>query len=475
VRCRDCGHEYLLAYSCKRRYFCTSCHTKRAVVFAEWLHTTVLWPVAHRQVVLTIPKMLRAYFRYDRRLLGDLCRVAADVLVKSFRALLGKSSAEPGLVVCVHSFGNLLNFHPHLHVMATDGGFTPEGVFHPLPAMSLAPLEQLYRHSVFKMLLRKGLLTPERIKLMKSWEHSGFNVNAAVRIGADDTIGRENLARYLIRAPFSMNKIRYDPAATTVIYKTKMVEGPNRNFEIFDPLDFLAAVTSHIPNRGEHLVRYYGYYSSVQRGRRRRQGREKMPLGPVLLSDDAPHASWARFIKKVFAVDPLVCPDCGGAMRIMAFIEDRRVVRAILEHLSLWDEPRPPPAPPAAPRAPLELEYLPWVERSVPGGVTTYAPAWNTLIVLSDMSESSLSQSKSGREAPSRHLRFRPCPKFPQVGRPNVIWSAEWDSDPGDEKILQRAHLASAQASRVRSAQKCLRGTVRNSRKARSSRQGCHA
>ena len=40
-----------------------------------------------------------------------------------------------------------------------------------------------------------------------------------------------------------MNKIRYDATAQTVIYKTKMVEGPNRNFEIFDPLDFLAAVT----------------------------------------------------------------------------------------------------------------------------------------------------------------------------------------------------------------------------------------
>jgi hypothetical protein len=48
--------------------------------------------------------------------------------------LLGSPLAEPGLVVCVHSFGNLLNFHPHLHVMATDGGFTPAGVFHPLSA-----------------------------------------------------------------------------------------------------------------------------------------------------------------------------------------------------------------------------------------------------------------------------------------------------------------------------------------------------
>jgi hypothetical protein len=168
VRCRECGHEYLPAYSCKRRYFCTSCHTKRAVAFAEWLHGTVLWPVAHRQIVLTTPKMLRVYFRYDRRL------------------------------------------------MATEGAFTPAGNFHALPAMSLAPIEELFRHQVCGMLQRKGLLTPERVKL---------------------AAGRENLARYLIRAPFSMNKIRHDPKAQSLIYKTKLVPGANRNFEIFDPLD----------------------------------------------------------------------------------------------------------------------------------------------------------------------------------------------------------------------------------------------
>jgi len=97
------------------------------------------------------------------------------------------------------------------------------------------------------------------------------------------------------------------------------------NFEIFDPLDFLAAVTSHIPNRGEHLVRYYRSYSSVQRGQRRRQGLGKMPLGPIPLSDETAcpkvaRGNWARLIKKVFAVDPLVCTDCGGAMRLIAFI-----------------------------------------------------------------------------------------------------------------------------------------------------------
>ncbi|HWR96867.1 MAG TPA: transposase zinc-binding domain-containing protein, partial [Candidatus Methanoperedens sp.] len=106
VRCRECGHEYLLASSCKRRHFCTSCHTKRAVAFAEWLHETVLWPVAHRQIVLTIPKMLRAYFRYDRRLLGELCRVAAEVLAASFRILPGKPEIPTaGSIWCVAKGG----------------------------------------------------------------------------------------------------------------------------------------------------------------------------------------------------------------------------------------------------------------------------------------------------------------------------------------------------------------------------------
>ena len=69
LRCPDCGHEYLLAFSCKGRYFCTSCHTKRAAAFAEWLTTTVLKPVPHRQMVFTLPRMLRVWFRNDRRLL----------------------------------------------------------------------------------------------------------------------------------------------------------------------------------------------------------------------------------------------------------------------------------------------------------------------------------------------------------------------------------------------------------------------
>ena len=364
VRCADCGHEYLLAFSCKGRYFCTSCHTKRAVAFSEWLNETVLWPGPHRQIVLTVPKMLRIYFRYDRRLLGKLCRVASRVITKSFRAPSGREDLEVGMVACVQTFGSFANFHPHLHILVTDGGFAADGTFYVLPKVSLAGLEQLFRHRVLKMMLREGLIDRKRVRLLLSWRHSGFNVDGSVRIRAGDAKGRENISRYLIRAPFSVGKITWAPGRT-VIYRTKMVKGPNRNFQVYDPLDFLAAVTAHIPDRGEHLVRYYGWYSSVRRGRRRKLGLEEPAACVPAIEDDSlsgkeARRCWSRLIRKIYEVDPLLCPECGGLMKIIAFIEEAAVIRKILEHLRLWEEPEPR-APPPLP-AQMDIEYLPFLD-----------------------------------------------------------------------------------------------------------------
>jgi hypothetical protein len=62
VKCTEYGHEYLLAFSCKRRHFYPSCHRKRVVEFGEWLCTEVLIAVPHRHLVFSIPKILRRYF-----------------------------------------------------------------------------------------------------------------------------------------------------------------------------------------------------------------------------------------------------------------------------------------------------------------------------------------------------------------------------------------------------------------------------
>jgi hypothetical protein len=67
IRCDACTHEYLLAFSCTCRYCCPSGHAKRLAIWTRWLDPTRLAPVPHRQVVLTIPKRLRAYCLHRRR------------------------------------------------------------------------------------------------------------------------------------------------------------------------------------------------------------------------------------------------------------------------------------------------------------------------------------------------------------------------------------------------------------------------
>jgi len=52
-----------------------------------------------------------------------------------------------------------------------------------------------------------------------------------------------------------------------------LMEGIPRNFEVFEPLDFLAEVTQHIPNKGEHQIRYYGWYSNKKRGMQEKKGK----------------------------------------------------------------------------------------------------------------------------------------------------------------------------------------------------------
>ena len=67
--------------------------------------------------------------------------------------------------------------------------------------------------------------------------------------------------------------------------------------------------------------------------------------------------NWARFIKKVFEVDPLVCTQCGTPMQIVSFIEDPKVIEAILVHLRLWEGPQRPPPVVATQREPSIYDY----------------------------------------------------------------------------------------------------------------------
>ncbi len=110
IRCRDCQAEDLLMFSCHTRGFCPSCHAKRLEEWGDWMREELLLDVPHRQVVFTIPRMLRIFFKYNRRLLGELCRCALRSLTRYFE------------IAAIQTFGDLMNLHPHLHFLVTEGG-----------------------------------------------------------------------------------------------------------------------------------------------------------------------------------------------------------------------------------------------------------------------------------------------------------------------------------------------------------------
>ncbi|MDP3011563.1 MAG: hypothetical protein Q8N27_02495 [Candidatus Hydromicrobium sp.] len=75
-----------------------------------------------------------------------------------------------------------------------------------------------------------------------------------------------------------------------------------------------------LPNKSEQMVRYLGFYINVCRDRRKRQNSDGADY--IISNDEYRHGcnkSWARLIKKIYEVDPLICPKCGGQMRIIAF------------------------------------------------------------------------------------------------------------------------------------------------------------
>ena len=89
-------------------------------------------------------------------------------------------------------------------VLGTDGCFYDTGGFKVAPPFDAQALEAIFQHKVFKILLKKGIITRERIAMMQAWRHSGFNVYAGPRIQPGDEKAMENLARYIIRASFSL-------------------------------------------------------------------------------------------------------------------------------------------------------------------------------------------------------------------------------------------------------------------------------
>jgi hypothetical protein len=122
-------------------------YSARQIIYVNLLNIKLI-PYWHS--VLSIPKILRCYFLYDRKLLSALGRFGWEELKLYFKKAVKGKNAFPAAAISIQNFGDFLGFNPQMHILISDGCFHENGTISISPDIDTAALEQIFRHMVFK-------------------------------------------------------------------------------------------------------------------------------------------------------------------------------------------------------------------------------------------------------------------------------------------------------------------------------------
>ena len=350
--CDGCGTQMGVPFSCKTRV-CPSCVKRRAEETAANL-VERLPDVPHRHIVITIPR--KAGLRL--RVLQDpkLFRKIAQIIVRVLRRQMVQQTSmnrhrknelenvlKPGILMCQHSFSSDLSFHPHWHLIVSDGVFTPEGDFYHLWNWDPESILEDLRSSILRAFVRWSKLSPEVAEKLETWEskRSGFSCFVTEQTQPDDKSGLVRLIRYLFRSPCSYRQLSYDEKTGKVRCRSK-----RGGFKEWHATEFLAVLAQHVPRPRQHLVTYAGHYANAAgnlKAEVESASETESSEQPTQASTGFKRYSWAELIQRVWNVDPQRCPRCGDVMRRRRTLKGEEL-RDFLKSINSVGYPaRPPP------------------------------------------------------------------------------------------------------------------------------------
>jgi len=234
--------------------------------------------------------------------------------------------------MALHTAGDLLRWHPHIHSLALHGALDTNGNFHPIDDVDTEYLTRLFADNVFDALLAEELIDHEIVSSMKNWNHSGFHVFVGNPIDATDDDARLFVARYLKKSAVALSRLEVIENNGESLIRINKTSDDSVQTRDLAPLQFLAELSQHIPDMWEQTTRYTGLYSARSRGAKRLA---LDTVGPLPEHDPPvkPSAYWAQCMKKIFEFDPLACPKCRGAMHIKTFIHSQNDITRICKNL----------------------------------------------------------------------------------------------------------------------------------------------
>lgn len=324
LRCEDCHHEKLVAFSCRHRGFCPSCCGKRQALTTAFVLDEVLPIVPIRQYVVSFPFAVRFVLATRPKVMTAVLRIVNSVL---HRFLVAKSGIvnhseddawESGQVTFIQRWGSALNLNCHFHILMPEGLWKKDmakntATFHELAAApnndDIAALVAVIAKKVNRYLTRQGLLRGSgdmahseddeptleamlagaSVKSMISmgeragqkvrklgtaqpmeYEVSikgprcafvdGYSLHANTYCAASERPKLERLVGYVARPPLAMGRLSLRPGGD-VTYKLKNPYQDGTTHVIFTPIEFLEKLAALIPKPRAHLVRYAGVFS----------------------------------------------------------------------------------------------------------------------------------------------------------------------------------------------------------------------
>jgi hypothetical protein len=318
LRCGDCGHDKLVAFSCKRRGFCTSCGARRMAQTAAHLVDHVIPHVPVRQWVLSLPIPLRLLLAGQPKLVTPVLQVVHRVITRHLlvQAGLKPDEADSGAVALIQRFGSAAILNIHLHCLVLDGVYwrgadgVPEFVEVPEPTdEALQTVLHKIITRLMKLLTRRGVLVeeegstymadsdgdPDEARVLRPLqaaacahriafgpragqkvltlqgamprekefkqtlcaESNGFSLHAAVRCGADDRQALEQLCRYITRPALANERVQTN-AAGQVVLKLKTPWRDGTTHLVMSPLEFMQRLAALVPRPRLHLIRFHG-------------------------------------------------------------------------------------------------------------------------------------------------------------------------------------------------------------------------
>ena len=239
----------------------------------------------------------------------------------------------------------------------------------------MAQAQASLRRRILRAFVGRGLLESCEAKDMLAYRHSGFSVDAGVCIQAHDRAALERLLRYCARPPFAMERLRKEGAALVYRCAKPHSEPTNdkRDAKVDElhltPLDLIARIAALVPPPRTHRHRYFGVLAPNSPLRaaavafaapmQQATAEPAQPVagvgvpGVVVPGNAVPpapepvappkrskaHYLWAVLIARIYEAFPLLCPLCGGQMRLIAFITEGTQIRRILDHIGVDSEP----------------------------------------------------------------------------------------------------------------------------------------